>query len=267
MQLKLSRPLVFFDLETTGLNVGKDKIVEISLLKVMPDGSEESKTMLINPGIPIPQECSSIHGIYDHDVRDKPHFEDVAQEIVDFLGNSDLAGYNSNKFDLPLLVEEFLRCGKRFDLRSRQCIDVQNIYHKMEPRTLKAAYKLYCNEELTDAHQAEVDTKATYEVLKAQLDKYQDQLYEDRLTGLKSAPIKNDVGQLSTFSSDTRNVDLVGHIIFNVKDEEIFNFGKHKGKTVENVFRVEPTYYDWMMKADFPLYTKEVISRIKERMF
>ena len=267
MQLKLNRPLVFFDLETTGLNVGKDKIVEISLLKVMPDGTEESKTMRINPVVPIPAECSAIHGIYDLDVRDKPTFETVADEIISFIDDSDLAGYNSNKFDLPLLVEEFLRCGKKFDLRNRKMIDVQNIYHKMEPRTLKAAYKTYCNKELENAHQAEADTMATYEVLKAQVAKYDGQEYEDRHTGRKYCPIHNDVNELSSFSSNSRSVDLVGHIIFNERDEEVFHFGKHKGKTVESVFRTEPTYYDWMMKADFPLYTKEVITRIRERMF
>lgn len=267
MQLNLTRSLVFFDLETTGLNVGKDKIVEISMLKINPDGTEETKTLLINPNVPIPQECSAIHGIYDIDVKDKPFFEDVADEIMDFLQDSDLAGYNSNKFDLPLLVEEFLRAGRRFDLRDRKMVDVQTIYHKMEPRTLQAAYKLYCNKELVNAHQAEADTKATYEVLKAQVEKYKDQEYEDRFTGRKFIPIQNDIKQLSSFSSDNRNVDLVGHIVFNDKDQEVFNFGKHKGKTVESVFRAEPTYFDWMMKSDFPLYTKEVICRIKEQMF
>jgi DNA polymerase-3 subunit epsilon len=266
MHLNLKRPLVFFDLETTGLNVGKDRIVEISLLKIFPDGDQESKTILINPGIPIPKECSEIHGIYDHHIADKPRFEEVADEIDAFIQDADLAGYNSNKFDLPLLVEEFLRAGKRFELRCRYLIDVQNIYHKMEPRTLSAAYKLYCGKELINAHRAETDTKATYEVLKAQIEKYQHTEYEDRF-GVKSIPVVNDVASLSKFSRDTRNVDLVGHIVFNDKDEEVFNFGKHKSKSVEEVFRIEPTYYSWMMNADFPLYTKEVITRIKERMF
>lgn len=267
MQLKLQRPLVFFDLETTGLNIGKDKIVEIAMLKVMPDGTEISKSMLINPGMPIPTECSEIHGIYDIDVADKPKFEDVADEIATFMEDSDLAGYNSNKFDLPLLVEEFLRAGRRFDLRNRKMVDVQNIYHKMEPRNLKAAYRLYCGKELVDAHQAESDTRATYEVLKAQLEKYADTEYEDRFTGIKSLPVQNDVAKLSAFSSENRHVDMVGHIILDANDQEVFNFGKHKGKTVERVFREESNYYDWMMKADFPLYTKEVITRIKERLF
>ena len=266
MQLNLQRPLVFFDLETTGLSIGKDRIVEISLLKIFPDGDQESKTILINPGIHIPKECSEIHGIYDHHVADKPRFEKVADEIENFIQDADLAGYNSNKFDLPLLVEEFLRIGKRFDLRCRYMIDVQNIYHKMEPRTLRAAYKWYCGKELTDAHHAEADTKATYEVLKSQIEMYKETEYEDR-SGAKSKPIANDVCMLSKFSCDNRSVDLVGHIVFNDKDEEVFNFGKYKNRPVEEVFRIEPTYYSWMMNADFPLYTKEIISRIKERMF
>lgn len=267
MQLNLTKPLVFFDIETTGLNIGKDKIVEISLLKIMPDGSEESKTLLINPGIHIPEECSLLHGIYDHDVKDKPLFEELADEIIAFFEDSDIAGFNSNRFDVPLLVEEFLRCGKQFDLRNRKLIDVQNIFHKMEPRNLSAAYRLYCNQELENAHHAENDTRATYEILKAQIEKYKGKEYEDRVSGYKSVPIENDMQKLSAFSSGERNVDLVGHVVFNSKDEEVFNFGKHKGKSVESVFRAEPTYYDWMMKADFPLYTKEIITKIKERMF
>lgn len=267
MNLNLEKPLVFFDLETTGLNVGKDKIVEISLLKVMPNGEEITKTMLINPGCHIPEECSEVHHIYDSDVKDKPRFEEVADEILDFIGDADLAGFNSNKFDIPLLVEEFLRCGKRLDFRNRRRIDVQNIFHRMEPRNLIAAYKLYCNKDLNDAHEAAADTRATYEVLKAQVEKYKDVEYEDRKTGLKSVPVQNNVKELSDFSTENRTVDFAGHIVFNDRDEEIFNFGKHKGETVENVFRKEPSYYAWMMNADFPLYTKEIITMIKERMF
>lgn len=267
MKLKLERPLVFFDLETTGLNVGKDRIVEISMLKVMPDGEEIVKTMLLNPGCHIPAECSEVHGIYDSDVKDKPRFEEVADEILDYIGDADLAGFNSNKFDVPLLVEEFLRCGKRLDFRNRRMIDVQNIFHKMEPRNLVAAYKLYCNKDLTDAHQAEADTRATYEVLLSQLEKYQNVEYEDRKTGMKSIPVQNDVKALSSFSTEGRSVDFANHIVFNENDEEVFNFGKHKGETVESVFRKEPSYYAWMMNAEFPLYTKEIITMIKERMF
>ncbi|MBO2524547.1 MAG: DNA polymerase III subunit epsilon [Bacteroidetes bacterium] len=267
MKLNLERPLVFFDLETTGLNVGKDKIVEISLLKVMPDGEEVTHTMLINPGCHIPIECSEVHGIYDKDVADKPKLEELGDGILKFFGDAVLAEFNSKKFDFPLRVENFLLWGRRLDSRNRRCIDVQNIFHKMEPRNLVAAYKLYCGKDLNDAHQAEADTKATYEVLKAQLDKYQNQEYEDRRTGVKSVPIQNDVKALSSFSSETRMVDFAGHIVFNERDEEVFNFGKHKGETVENVFRKEPSYYAWMMNADFPLYTKEIITKIKERMF
>lgn len=267
MKLNLERPLVFFDLETTGLNIGQDKIVELSMLKVNENGDEEIRTMLINPGIPIPRECSEVHGIWDMDVKDMPRFEEVADDILSFIGDADLAGFNSNKFDVPLLVEEFLRCERHLDFRNRRLIDVQNIFHKMEPRNLAAAYKLYCGKSLDDAHQAEADTRATYEVLKAQLDKYQNVEYQDKKTGRVSCPVQNDVRALSSFSTDSRHVDFAGHIVFNDNDEEIFNFGKHRGKTVEYVFRSEPQYYDWMMKSDFPLYTKEVITRIKNRMF
>ena len=193
MKFNLTRPLVFFDLETTGLNVGKDKIVEISMLKAMPDGEEISRTELINPGMPIPDEVSAIHGITDEDVRDKPTFAEIADDLLAFIGDADLAGFNSNKFDVPLLVEEFLRCGRRFDLRNRYLIDVQNIFHKMEPRNLVAAYKFYCNSDLTDAHHASADTKATCEVLKAQLDRYDGVEYTDRHTKRTYVPVKNDV--------------------------------------------------------------------------
>lgn len=265
MQLKLTRPLVFFDLETTGVNVGVDKIVEICMLKVMPDGTTTTKTELINPGIPIPPEASKIHRIYDKDVADKPSFEAVAPSIYDFLKNSDLAGYNLLKFDVPLLVEEFLRAGMDFDLRGVHIIDVQNIFHRMEPRNLRAAYKFYCKEDLENAHTAEADTVATYKVLQAQLDFYKDTPYIDEDDN-ESFPIKNNVADLANFSSTTRNVDLVGHIVFDEHDREVFNFGKHKGKTVEHVFTIESNYYDWMMKADFPLYTKKIIHSIRLRM-
>jgi DNA polymerase-3 subunit epsilon len=266
MRINLKKSLVFFDLETTGLNIAKDKIIEIGLLKLHPDGTEEPRRYLINPGIHIPEELSQIHGIYDHDVKDQPHFEEIADELNEFLRDCDLAGYNSIRYDLPLLVEEFLRCGKKFDMRNRRHIDVQNIYHKMEPRNLRAAYRCYCGKDLDEAHHASADTNATYEVLLAQLDKYENVEYEHK-DGKKTIPVKNDVEVLSNFSSDTRFVDLAGHIVFNDKDEEVFNFGKHKGKAVEYVFKVEPSYYAWMMNADFPLYTKEIITLIKERMF
>jgi DNA polymerase-3 subunit epsilon len=266
MKLNLERPLVFFDVETTGLSVGKDRIVEISMLKVMPSGEQISKTLLINPQVPIPIECSELHGIYDIDVKDKPVFAEVADEIIDFIDDSDLAGYNSNKFDIPLLVEEFLRCGKEFDMRNRYFVDVQNIYHRMEPRTLAAAYKFYCHKELADAHRAKADTQATYDVLMGQLELYENAVFEDK-DGQKSVPITGNVKDLSDFSSYSRFVDFAGHIIFNENDEEVFNFGKYKGIPVETVFRKELSYYDWMMKSDFPLYTKKIITMIKTRMF
>ena len=266
MKLNLERPLIFFDLETTGLNIGKDRIVEISMLKVMPDGEEIENTMLLNPGIPIPEEASKVHGIYDKDVADKPMLEDTADEIMDFFGDGDIAGYNSNKFDVPFLVQELARCGKNFDLRNRRLIDVQNIFHKMEPRTLIAAYKFYCGKSLDDAHQAAADTRATYEVLKGQLDMYKDATYVDPKTEQVTKPVQNNVKMLSDFTKDIHNhVDLAGHIAIQTikgKECEVFNFGKHKSKPVSEVFKVEPAYYDWMMKADFPLYTKEIITQI-----
>ena len=261
MNLSLSRPLVFFDVETTGLNIGKDKIIELALLKINPDGSEEERVWRINPEIPISKEAEAVHGICDADLKDEPTFTEVADEILEFLNHSDLAGYNSNKFDLPLLVEEFLRVDKEFDLRDRKCIDVQNIFHKMEPRNLSAAYRFYCQKELIDAHQALADSRATFEILKGQLTKYDGQTHEDSRTGRKTI-IENDVETLSQFSRENRTVDFAGHIIFNEKDEEVFNFGKYKGVPVTKVFTIEPPYYDWMMKADFPLYTKKIITRI-----
>ncbi|MDR1758313.1 MAG: 3'-5' exonuclease [Bacteroidales bacterium] len=266
MQLNLERPLVFFDLETTGVNVGKDRIVEIAMLKIMPDGSEQKKTWLVNPGVPIPIEVSNIHGIKDIDVKDKPRFPELADELLEFIENCDLAGYNSNKFDIPLLAEELLRCGRDLDITNRHLIDVQNIFHKMEQRTLVAAYRFYCQKELVDAHHAEADTRATYEILKAQLDKYKDMEYVERNTGTRSQPVQNNMRSLSIFSKEFRHVDLAGHIIYNEHDEEVFNFGKYKGKTVEWVFRHESPYYDWMMKTDFPNYTKKIITQIKERI-
>ncbi len=265
MKLTLERPIVFFDLETTGLNISKDRIIEIALLKVMPDESEEIKTWRVNPEIPISEEAYAIHGISNEDLKDKPTFAQIAPEIIRFLDNCDLAGYNSNKFDLPLLMEEFLRVKCDFDLRGRRFIDVQNIFHKMEPRTLSAAHKFYCKEEITNAHQAEADTRATYNVLKGQLDQYIGINYEDKKSG-QITKIENDVKTLSAFTSDNRNVDLAGQIVFNDNDEEVFNFGKHKGVQVKTIFKQEPAYYDWMMKSDFPEYTKKIITRINEEL-
>ncbi len=251
MQLNLTKPLAFFDLETTGINVSKDRIVEISILKIMPDGSEYSKTWRVNPTIPIPANTSKIHGIYDKDIKDKPTFEELAKEISDFFENSDLAGYNSNKFDVPLLVEEFLRADFDFDVKKRKLVDGQVIFFKKEPRTLGAAYKFYCDKKLENAHTAEADVKATYEVLKAQIERYDD--------------LKNDVNQISKFSSQKKTADFAGMIVFNNKGKETFNFGKNKGKTVEEVFEQQPGYYSWIMNADFPLYTKKILTAVKLR--
>ena len=264
MKLRLTRPLAFFDLETTGTNVVKDRIVEISVFKVLPDGSSESLTRLVNPGVPIPPEVTAIHGISQADVADAPTFLQLAPQLDQFLHNCDLAGYNSNKFDVPMLIEEFLRCGIQFDIKKRRLIDVQNIFHKMEPRTLKAAYKFYCGKELVDAHAAEADTKATYEILLSQIERYEGKNYEDR-DGQVSQPVTNDMDALHQFSYNHNNADLVGHIGFNKQGKEVFNFGKHKGRRVEDVFREEPQYFDWMMKADFPLSTKNVIQGIMLR--
>ncbi|MBO4738351.1 MAG: ribonuclease H-like domain-containing protein [Bacteroidales bacterium] len=267
MKLDLKKPLVFFDLETTGLNIGIDKIVEICLYKVNPDYTTEVYTEQLNPEMHIPESVSEIHGIYDKDVVNKPTFKQVAPIIADFLKGCDLAGYNLLKFDLPLLVEEFLRIDSDLDLREVKVIDVQNIFHKMEPRTLKAAYRFYCNESLENAHTAEADTIATFKILEAQVEKYQNTLsWDEKEREQGICPIENNVAKLATYSAVGRNVDFAGHIVFNEKDEEVFNFGKHKGKSVEHIFTIEPSYYDWMMKADFPLYTKKVIHNIRLRM-
>jgi DNA polymerase-3 subunit epsilon len=266
MELKLHRPLAFFDLETTGVNVGYDRIVEICILKVHTDGRTEVRSNLVNPTIPIPPEATAIHNITDEDVKDKPTFSEIAHELNQFLANCDLAGYNSNKFDIPLLVEEFLRAEIDFDIKNRRFIDVMNIFHKMEPRNLSAAYRFYCNAELKNAHSAEADTLATYEILKAQLDKYENVSYTDK-EGNIYKPVINDVKALHDFSYHNKNADLVGHIIFDENNKEIFNFGKYKGKSVEEIFIKEPSYYDWMMKSQFPLMTKKVITAIKLRGF
>jgi len=266
MQLNLNRPIIFFDLETTGVNVVTDRIVEICTLKVMPDGNTEVKTMRINPTIPIPREVTAIHGISDKDVKDCPTFIAIAKNLHQYMVNCDLAGYNSNKFDIPILVEEFLRAGVTFDLKGRRLVDVQNIFHKMEQRTLSAAYKFYCNREHTKAHSAEADTIATYEILLSQIEKYSEAEYRDH-NGKVSKPVRNDVQALYEFSYNSKNADLVGHIVYNEYGVEVFNFGKYKGKAVEEVFNKESSYYDWMMKSDFPLSTKNIITAIKLRGF
>ena len=252
MRLNLQRPIVFFDLETTGIDVVKDRIVEICLLKVHPDGHEQEKVMRINPTIHIPAEASAVHGIYDKDVADCPTFKDVAEDIKAFIEGCDLGGFNSNHFDIPLLAEEFLRAGVKADLRKGRCIDVQNIYHKLERRTLSAAYRFYCNKNLEDAHTALADTRATYEVLCAQLDHYPDDL-------------QNDTTFLADFSRRTNNVDYAGRIVYDEQGREVFNFGKYKGKLVADVLRQDSGYYSWMQQGDFPLDTKQVLTEVALR--
>ncbi|MBB2950891.1 3'-5' exonuclease [Sphingobacterium sp. JUb56] len=261
MELKLKKPLAFFDLETTGINISADRIVEISILKVLPNAEEQVYTKRINPLMPIPAESSMFHGIYDEDIIDAPTFQAISQEVADFIGDADLAGYNSNKFDIPMLMEEFLRSGADFSLENRVFVDVQNIFHQMEQRTLKAAYKFYCNESLENAHSAEADVRATYEVLKAQLTKYEGAVYEDK-HGKQSVPVVNDVEALSDFTNMTKPVDFAGRIVYNEDGVEVINFGKHKGRPVTEVFDVEPSYYAWMQNGDFPLYTKKCLEII-----
>jgi len=262
MELKLKRPIAFLDLETTGIKVATDRIVEISIVKIHPDGRKEVKTRRVNPEMPIPIETSEIHGIYDEDVKEEPTFKQMAKSLEEFLKNCDLAGYNSNKFDIPLLAEEFLRAGVDFDVENRDLVDVQNIFHKMEQRTLVAGYKFYCQKDLVNAHSAEADTFATFEIMEAMLDKYNGVEFTDK-KGNVSKPIINDIKALSEFSTVNRNVDLIGHIVYNDQDEEIINFGKHKGRLVAEVFKTEPSYYDWMMRGQFPEYTKKVITKLK----
>jgi DNA polymerase-3 subunit epsilon len=264
MKLNLKRPLAFFDLETTGTNIGIDRIVEISVIKLHPDGSEEVGTWRINPGMPIPLESSLVHGIYDEHVKDEPVFKVLGTAIAEFIGESDLAGYNSNKFDIPMLMEEFLRAGILFDLENRHFVDVQNIFHQMEQRTLKAAYQFYCNKKIINAHSAEADTRATMEVLLAQIEKYADSEFEDK-KGNRSKPIVNDIEALHKFTNLNSPVDFAGRMVYNEQGEALFNFGKHKGKKVEDIFNIEPSYYSWMMQGDFPLYTKRKLEEIYSR--
>ncbi|HEX3386218.1 MAG TPA: exonuclease domain-containing protein [Mucilaginibacter sp.] len=264
MKLNLKRPLAFFDIESTGTNVGSDRIVELSVIKLNPDQTEEVKTWRINPGMPIPIESSLVHGIYDEHVRDEPAFEKLAASVAEFIGDADLAGYNSNKFDIPLLMEEFLRANVQFELENRFFVDVQNIFHQMEQRTLKAAYLFYCDKKIENAHSAEADTRATMEVLLAQIQKYEDAEWEDK-TGKITKPVVNDVEGLHKFTNLNRPLDFAGRMVYNEKGEEVFNFGKHKGKKVEEVFNMEPSYYSWMMQGDFPLYTKRKLEEIYTR--
>jgi DNA polymerase-3 subunit epsilon len=264
MKLNLKRPLAFFDLETTGTNVGTDRIIEIAIIKMLPDGSEASQTWVLNPEMPIPLETSLIHGFYNEQVADKPNFKAVGAEIADFLTDADLAGYNSNKFDIPVLMEEFLRAGIPFNLEGRHFVDVQNIFHQMEQRTLKAAYQFYCNKEIVNAHSAEADTRATMEVLIAQVERYKDTEFIDK-KGNTSIPVQNEVSALHEFTNMQRAVDFVGRMVYNDAGEPCFNFGKHKGKKVEDVFDAEPSYFAWIMQGDFPLYTKQKVKELHDR--
>ncbi|HOH99006.1 MAG TPA: exonuclease domain-containing protein [Bacteroidales bacterium] len=261
MKLQLQKPIAFFDLETTGTNLTEDRIVEISVLRIDAEGNETTLTERFNPGIPIPPFATAIHGISDEDVKDKPFFKERASYIWGFMKQCDLSGYNALRFDIPFLAEELLRAEITIDIRQHRVIDVQNIFHKMEPRNLVAAYKYYCNKELVNAHSAEADTRATYEVLLAQLDRYQHETIKDA-NGKLYTPVQNDVDALHKFSYYSKFVDLAGHIVYDDKNVEIFNFGKYKGRSVSKVFKDEPSYYDWMMKSQFPLYTKKVIERI-----
>ncbi|MGG5485423.1 exonuclease domain-containing protein [Gaetbulibacter sp. PBL-D1] len=253
MQLNLTKPICFFDLETTGINISSDRIVEISILKVYPDGKEETYTKRVNPTIPIPPEVTKVHGVSDADVANAPTFKEISKEVHNLIKDADLGGFNSNRFDIPLLAEEMLRADVDFDMKGRVAVDVQTIFHKMEQRTLSAAYKFYCDKNLDDAHSAEADTLATYEVLKAQVAKYDD--------------LENDTKFLAEFSSRKKFADFAGFIAYNKKGEECFSFGKHKGKTVEAVLNDEPGYFGWLLNADFPLYTKKVLTAIKLRAF
>lgn len=252
MNLKLTKPIVFFDLETTGVNIAKDRIVEMAILKVFPNGNKESKTWLVNPEIEIPEQSTAVHGITNEKVAKEPTFKELATKVNDMIAGCDLAGFNSNRFDIPLLAEELMRVGIDFDMKNRKAIDVQVIFHKKEQRTLGAGYQFYCDKELEGAHGAEADTNATYEILLAQVEKYGD--------------IGNTVDTLSEYSTHGERADFAGFILMNDKKQEVFSFGKYRGRTVEEVFKENPGYNNWIQNADFPLYTKKVLKGIKERM-
>lgn len=254
MSVNLQRPLAVFDLETTGINITSDRIVEIAIIKLNPDGSEENYHKRVNPGIPIPLEITAIHGISDADIQSSPFFKEIAQEVIEFIGDADLGGYNSNKFDIPVLAEELMRAEVEFDISTKHFVDVQNIFHKMEQRTLSAAYQFYCNESLENAHSALYDAKATLDVLRAQLVRY--------------PQLKNDVKDLAEFSKagNFEILDFAGRLAINEKGEAMYNFGKHKGKTIKDVARTEPGYYGWMLDADFPLYTKKCLRKEMEKI-
>jgi DNA polymerase III subunit epsilon len=261
---KLKKPLAFFDLETTGINTAKDRVVEICVAKAMPSGEVVVKTYRVNPGVPIPPETSLIHGIYDEDVKDAPSFKSIAKTLAQFLEGCDLAGFNSNRFDVPLLVEEFLRANVEFDLKNRRMIDVQRIYHLMEPRNLSAAYRHFCQKELVGAHGAEADTLATFEILDTIIQKHNGQTIRDEGRKLDFT-ITNDMEALEAITRNN-NVDLAGRMVFNDKGEAIINFGKHAGKPVLDVLKTEPSFYDWMQKGEFALDTKRRLTEIRLKM-
>ena len=252
MKLNLTKPIAFFDLETTGINIAKDRVVEISILKILVNGNKESKTWLVNPEMEIPKESSEIHGITNEKVVTEPTFKELAPEIIKMIAGCDLAGFNSNRFDIPLLAEEMLRTGFDFSMQDRLAIDVQTIFHKKEQRTLTAGYKFYCDKDLTDAHSAEADTNATYEILLAQIEKYDD--------------LENDMEALNKYSHHNKRADFAGFILFDDNEEEIFSFGKYKGQKVIDVLKQNPGYNNWIQNADFPLYTKKVLQQVKDRM-
>jgi DNA polymerase-3 subunit epsilon len=254
MNLSLKKPLAIFDLETTGINVTSDRIVEIAIIKVNIDGHEEKYLKRVNPEMEIPLEVSLIHGIYDKDIANAPTFSQISEEVVTFIGDADLAGYNSNKFDIPVLAEELMRAGSSFDVADRQFVDVQNIFHKMEQRTLAAAYKFYCNKDIENAHNAMYDTEATWDVLKAQVERYEN--------------LENSIDFLANFSKAGNNnmLDFAGRLAINEKGQAIYNFGKHKNKTIKEVAKYEPGYYGWMLDADFPLYTKQCLRKEMEKI-
>ena len=251
MKLNLTKPILFFDLETTGTNVSKDRIVELSYIKVYPDGTEERRSRRINPEMPIPPASTAIHHITDEMVKDCPTFRQISRSLFEIFEGCDIAGFNSNKFDVPVLMEEFARAGLNFEIRGRRFVDVQNIFHKMEQRTLVAAYRFYCGKELEGAHSALADTEAIYEVLCSQLDRYD--------------TLKNDVGFLAEFSGAAGNVDLAGRIVLNERQEEVFNFGKHKGRLVKDVMRTDPSFLDWMLQGDFAKNTKDMVRMLKAK--
>jgi DNA polymerase III subunit epsilon len=266
MNLKLKNPLVFFDLETTGINVIKDRIVEFCFLKVMPNGEKQIRTKRINPTIPIPAESSMIHGIYDEDIKEAPMFKMVAKDTAKFLEGCDLAGFNMLRFDLPLLVEEFLRANVEFDVSHRKLVDAQKIFHLMEPRTLGAAYRFYCNQELIDAHSAEADTIATFEVLDQQVLRYENTKIKDTKTGKEYVPVTNDIKSLHEITASNM-IDLAGRMVYTDDRVAIFNFGKYKDRPVLDVFAKDPGYYDWMMNNEFALNTKQKLTELKLSQF